>query len=190
MQLNIIHLPNDPLYPHREEREKSFLKEIEEQDIKDFKVWDGIYDPENTIRAISRAHKQIIRHAKENKLPMVIVAEDDIQFTKLGAWDYFIKSIPKEFDIYLGHIYNGQWDKDGKILTEFASLSLYCVHEKFYDYFLNVSERQHIDIQLNKARRYDFRVCLPMVCRQMNGWSDNAKEIRDWKIKEQDKPMF
>lgn len=38
--------------------------------------------------------------------------------------------------------------------------------------------------------RHDIRVCLPMVCKQMNGWSDNEKTIRDWTEKEKDKPFF
>lgn len=163
---------------------------MEEQGISNFKVWDGIFDPNDTIKAISRSHKRIVRYAKENNLPRIIIAEDDIQFTRPGAWDYFLKSIPEDCDLYLGHIYFGKWDDNGKINGEFSSFSLYCINSKFYDYFLSVSERQHIDLVMNKARRYDIRVCLPMVCRQANGWSDNSKKIKDWSYKEKNKPMY
>lgn len=188
--LNIIHLKNDPLYPHREEREKSFLKEIEEQNIKEYKVWDAIFYEDNPIKAISQSHKMIVRHAKENKLPRVIIAEDDIHFTKSGAWEFFLNSIPSDCDMFLGHIYHGKFDEFGKINGSFSSMGLYCVNEKFYDYFLSVTERKHIDLIMNRAMRYDIRVCLPMVCRQADGWSDNSKCHLEHSNKEIGKPMF
>jgi len=188
--LNIIHLPNDPKYPHRAEREKSFLKELKEQNISDYKIWDGIFIETRPRTAISRSHKMIVRDAKERKLPRVIIAEDDLQFTNKGAWDFFLKSIPEEFDVFLSHLYWGKWTKEGKVLGPFAALTLYCVHEKFYDYFLGMSDFEHIDIAINKSWRYDVRVCLPMVCRQTNGWSDNEKSYKKWDHKEIDKPIF
>lgn len=188
--LHVIHLPNDPLYQHREEREKSFKKQFLEQGITNYKVWDGIYNPNNTIKAISQAHKKIIKYAKDNNLPNIFVAEDDIRFTRPGAWDYFIKNVPDDCDMFLGHVYYGKWDDKGKLIGPFASMTLYCVNSKFYDYFLSVSEIEHIDLMMNAAYRYDIRVCLPMVCGQNDGWSDNSKDFRDWSQREKDKPMF
>jgi len=187
--LNILHLPNDPAFPHREERERSFLKQAREESI-ETRVWDGIHDPDNTIRAISRAHKRIVRHAADAGLPRVLVAEDDIRFTRPGAWRYFLDAIPSECDMFLGHVYYGEWDAEGRLHGPFASMTLYCVHERFYKYFLSVSEREHIDLVMNKAYRYDIRVCLPMVCGQMSGWSENSKRYIDWTPKEKDKPML
>lgn len=188
--LNIIHLPNDSAHPHRELRERNFLKEIKEQGIKDYKVWDGIYNELNPIQAISQSHKMIVRDAKEKGLPRVFIAEDDFMFTNKGAWEYFLKSIPEEYDLFLSHIYYGKWDETGKIKGPFSSLTLYCVHEKFYDKFLLKDETEHLDLTMNKAWRHDIRVCLPMVCKQMSGWSDNEKVIKDWAYKEHDKPFF
>ena len=189
-RLNIIHLPNDPAHPHREEREKSFMGQMGSQGINDFLVWNGIYDPDDTIGAISRSHKMIVKHAKENDLQRVIIAEDDFVFTRVGAWQYFIDSIPNDCDMFLSHVYSGDWDATGKLFGRFSSMTMYCVNQRFYDYFLSVSEREHIDLVMNKAWRYDIRVCLPMVCRQMNGWSDNSKEVKDWSGHERGKPMF
>ena len=60
MTLNIIHLPE------RIDRGELLQKELYEQRIVDYKIWDGIIDPTCTSRGISQAHKQIIRFAKEN----------------------------------------------------------------------------------------------------------------------------
>lgn len=188
--LNIIHLPNSDEFPHRKVREDSFMEQIKIQGIKSFKVWNGIYDPVDTISAISRSHKLVVRHAKENELSRVIIAEDDVLFTKEGAWDYFLKSIPTECDMFLGHVYDGLWHPNGKLRGQFSSMSLYCVNSKFYDYFLSVPENKHIDLVMNNSWRHDIRVCLPMVCRQMSGWSDNMKKNVDYSYKEKSGNMF
>lgn len=188
--LNIIHLPNDVNFPHRELREKNFLKEIEIQGIKNYRVWEGIYLPNDPIKSISQSHKMIVKDAKEKKLSRVFIAEDDFCFTNKGAWDYFLESIPNQFDVFLSHLYYGKWDENGKVKGPFSALTLYCVNEKFYDKFLLINEKEHIDLAMNKAWRHDIKVCLPMVCKQMAGWSDNEKEFRDWSSKEKDKPFF
>lgn len=189
--LNIIHLPNNELYPHRKEREDSFLKQIKEQNIKDYNIWEGVFNPDNTIQAVSQAHKQIVRAAKEQNRPRVIIAEDDFSFTNKGAWQYFLNSIPEKYDVFLSHIYHGKYELDtGKLKGPFASLTLYSVHNRFYDKFLSMPEDKHLDLVMNIAWRYDIFVCLPMVCRQINGYSENNKEYKNWIEKEKDKPMF
>ena len=132
----------------------------------------------------------IVRDAKDKNLPRVLIAEDDFYFTNKGAWDYFLKSIPEEYDVFLSHVYFGKWDELGQIKGPFSSLTLYCVNEKFYDKFLMIDEREHIDLQMNKAWRHNIKVCLPMVCKQLSGWSENSKEFKDWTIRESDKPFF
>ena len=189
-ELNIIHLPNNPEYPHREIREKNFLREIEEQGIENYRVWDGIFYKDDPIKAISQSHKQIVQWAKDNNLPSVIVAEDDFSFTNKGAWQYFLKSIPAEYDMFLSHIYWGNYDDTGKVKGTFCALTLYSVHAKFYDKFLAKSEKEHLDLVMNKAWRHDIRVCLPMVCLQMNGWSDNDKSFKTWDSRNEVMPKF
>jgi hypothetical protein len=151
--LNIIHLPNDIKFPHRELREKNFLKGIKEQGIKEYKVWNGIFIEDNPIKAISQSHKMIVRDAKEKGLSRVFIAEDDFYFTNKGAWEYFLNSIPEEYDVFLSHVYYGKWDENGKMKGPFSSLTLYCVNEKFYDKFLLIREDEHLDLTMNKAWR-------------------------------------
>lgn len=177
--LNIIHLPNDPKFPHRKLREENFLKEIQEQNITNYKIWNGIFFEDNPIKAISQSHKMIVRYAKEQKLPNIIIAEDDITFTNKGAWLYFLNSIPKEYDMFLGHIFSGKWDSNGKVKGPFSAMTLYSIHEKFYNSFLLKSEKEHIDLVINKAWRHDIKLCLPMVCKQLPGWSDTEKAFVD-----------
>lgn len=188
--LNIIHLPNNPNYPHRKMREDNFLKEIQEQGIKDYKVWEAIFIEDNSIKAISQSHKMIVQDAKEKKLPSVMIAEDDFSFTAKGGWDYFLNKMPEDFDLYLSHVYDGRWDDNGKIKGPFSSLTLYCIHEQFYDKFLAKPEDEHLDLVMNKAWRHNIYVCLPMVCRQLNGWSENSKEFKDWLHREINKPIY
>jgi len=178
--LNIIHLPNDVNYPHRKLREDNFLKEINEQKIKDYKVWEGIFIPDNPIKSISQSHKQIVNHAKKNGLKRVIIAEDDFTFTYKNGWNIFLEKIPIKYDLFLSHTYNANYDFNGKIKGIFASLTLYSVHENFYDEFLNKNENEHLDLTMNKAWRHDIFVCLPMVCKQLNGWSENSKKYMNW----------
>ncbi|MBI1782085.1 MAG: hypothetical protein HYR66_12065 [Sphingobacteriales bacterium] len=66
MKLNIIHLR------HRIDRLEILTKELQEQQISDYQMWDGIIDAELPSRGISKAHKQIIMFAKNEKLPEVL----------------------------------------------------------------------------------------------------------------------
>ncbi len=189
--LNIIHLEDYDNFPHRRIRKESFLKQIEEQRIKEYKIWEGIYIEDNPIKAISQSHKKIVLDAKEKGLERVIIAEDDFLFTSKNSWSFFINSIPKDgYDIFLSHLYHGEWNENGKVLGTFAALTLYSVHQRFYDIFLNKPEDEHLDLVMNKAWRHEIKVCLPMVCKQMSGYSDNEKKEMDWEFKEINKPFL
>ncbi|MBK7965540.1 MAG: hypothetical protein IPK10_09755 [Bacteroidetes bacterium] len=98
--------------------------------IANYKFWEGIVDPENPARSISRAHKQIVLWAKQEKLKSVMIAEDDVKFIARGAFDYFIKNEPEDYDLYLGGIYYGKISEDNTV-SDFAGAMLYMIHEKF-----------------------------------------------------------
>jgi YHS domain-containing protein len=139
------------------------------------KFWEGIVATP-IYTAINLAHKKIIQFAKDNKLPEVCVMEDDCVLTSPGAWEYFIYNKPKEYDLYLGGVYQAEM-KEGRILNGFSGMTLYFVHEKFYDTFLSVPEDYHIDRNLgNIAFKHDYRVCHPFVCIQIGGYSDNLRK--------------
>jgi len=169
MIVNVINLP------HRTDRLEHFLQQAKEQNF-EYKRWEGII---HNIPAtgISRAFKQIVRWAKENNIPSVCIAEDDIEFSSLGAWDYYIKNIPNEYDLYLGSVYAG--DLDNGIVTWFTGYTLVIIHERFYDTFLSTNEGNNIDMQM-KLHNGLYKVCQPFVCKQIDGYSDHARKITNY----------
>lgn len=140
------------------------------------RFWPGNYD-EKTFRCgnISRAFKQIVRWAKEKKLPTVTIAEDDMRFTSSGAWKYYLDNMPGDFDIYSGGIYAGQLFEN-RIVNGYSGNTLITIHEKFYDFFLSANEKDHLDRWLgNTAFENKYIVCLPFVVKQIGGYSENTK---------------
>src|SRR4051812_48537305 len=106
MLANIIH------HQEHTEREANMRRELTEQRCQ-YVIWPAIIH-QHPPTGISQAHKQIIRHAKEASLPMVLVMEDDVKFTSHDAFDRFVQNIPTDFDLYLGGISFGDIDKNGK----------------------------------------------------------------------------
>lgn len=167
--LNVIHLKD------RIDRRVSFIKEFKEQGI-EYKIWPGIVINQLPFAGISYAHKSIIKDAKDKKLPRVIIAEDDIYFSNSKSWDYYISNIPDDFDLYFGVVYDSKINEDNRILTGFAGLTLYTVHERFYDTFLGMNSMNNLDRELGKyAYKYRYMVCPEFVAHQRDGFSDHKK---------------
>jgi hypothetical protein len=190
MTLNVIHLPHDnPGSPrHRQERWDNLMKELSHQKINDYKIWDGIkMIPTKT--GISRAHKQIIKYAKENNLEQVCVAEDDICFYGSGAWEYFLTNVPNNFDLFLGGYYGGKPDENN-VMNRFDSLTLYVCHSRFYDTFLSVPENLHLDGALSLSGG-KIVACNPMVCHQMeNNFSEQRGRYANDSIRLKGKSIY
>lgn len=175
MVVNIIHLENDPKWPHREQRERSVIKEMKEQGC-EYRFWPGVKLIQK-IPAISQAHKQIVRWAKENNEPFVCIAEDDLKFTALGAWQYFLQNIPSDFDIYTASYYDGRHDENF-VVKGFRGMTLYVVATKFYDTFLSLTENRHIDGAISTSG--GKVVVSPKFCAiQIPGYSDQRNKIVD-----------
>jgi GR25 family glycosyltransferase involved in LPS biosynthesis len=172
--LNIVHLDGTA---HSAGRRASFIKQLIEQEITNFRIWPGILDLSMPFRGICRAHKQIVKNAKDKGLPQVCIMEDDVIFFGKGAFDFFIKNIPDDYDIYFGSISTGEPDKQN-IVTAFSGMSLYIVRERFYDTFLSVKETANIDGQLSRKGLY--KLCPEMVCYQMDGYSYNKKAMKQY----------
>ena len=190
MIINVINLsPEQPIDTYakperkaeiRRWREERALSIVEQSKKFGFAVrfWPGNYD-ETVFRCgnISRAFKQIIRYAKQMNLRMVTIAEDDMKFTSAGAWQYYLDNLPDDFDIYSGGIYHGQL-LENRIVNGYSGNTLITVHERFYDFFLQADEKQHLDNWLgNFAFEKRYIVCLPFVVRQIGGYSENKKRI-------------
>jgi hypothetical protein len=168
MQLHIIHLPQ------RNDRLKLLKVELQGQNIIDYRIWEGIVDKNIPAKGISQAHKQIVRYAKENQLPEVLIAEDDLKFTAKGAFNFFLKTKPNDFDLYLASIYFGKIKSDNTV-DDFSGLTFYVVKEKFYDILLSRPEHDNLDRMMKNTGK--FIVCNPFTVIQQNGFSDNVSSL-------------
>ncbi len=170
MLLNIIHLEK------RSDRRLLFIREIENQSIIEYRIWPGILTPEPPI-GITLAHKQIVADALSSSKPCVMIAEDDLKFTAGNAYQYFLQHLPTDFDLYLGGIMYGKVKPD-KTVERFAGLTLYVVHQRFYETFLQLPNDKHLDQALDNKGKY--KVCDPMVVTQYDGYSDNHKKLMQY----------
>lgn len=158
---------------HRADRYENIQKQFSEQGITDFKIWPGIIDEQIRQRGVSRAHKRIVMDAATKGLSEVCIMEDDCVMFGNGAFEYFLKNKPKEYSLYLGGLSNGQIKEDGTT-NDFRGMTMYMVAKPFYNTFLSVDEKQHIDFALSRTGA-TFHVCQPIVCTQLTGFSDNKK---------------
>lgn len=165
VSVNIIHRTE------RVERFRVLEKELEEQGITKVNIWEGIHNVKSIKAGINAAHKQIIQWAKDEGLKKVVVLEDDVRFSDVGAWQYYLDNEPEDYDIYLGGIYLGKI-VDG-LVESFTALHCYTISERFYDIFLSTDNEKHLDEALAGLGRYF--VCTPMVAIQHNGFSDSSQ---------------
>ncbi len=165
VRLNII-------YDNRQSDDyQRLLDEFVEQEIEDYHFWNAIVHKNSVIESINSSHKMIVQWAKDKGKRYVIIGEQDLHFTDKGAWQYFLDSMPDEFDIYLGATYIPPISNN-----QICGFHLYIVAEKFYDTFLNAPPNQHIDTCFNDIKG-DYKFCYPFPALQRSGWSFNNKEI-------------
>lgn len=171
----ILHdINNHGLWLVNKERYEKLMIQLAEQGITEYEIFPAVFIHKMpTHYCINKAHKAIIQTAKERGLKECLVFEDDILFTGKGAFDYYIKNKPGDYDIYLGGYYLGVPANDNTII-EFTAMHCYMVHERFYDTFLSVADDEHIDGALSGKGRYV--VCDPIVAVQKNGYSYNSKQ--------------
>ncbi len=126
-----------------------------------------------------------MQYAKDERLPFVMIAEDDLVFTSVNSWSYYLQNIPDDYDLYLGGIYAGRLDGN-KIIDGYSGHTLITVHERFYDFFLSVDSNDHLDRALGKfCAEKKYIVCLPFVCKQLGGYSENKKRVQEFSMYEQ-----
>lgn len=160
----IIHGGHSPRIP-------ILLNELQQQGINEFKIVEGIVDKSSVVKSINISHKKIVWQAIQDGLEEVAIFEDDIKFTDIGAWDYFLKEKPRDFDLYLGGIYLGDIAEDNTTKA-FTALHCYIIHSRFYATFLSTPDNVHIDRSLDNLGRYV--VCQPFIAIQQNGYSSNT----------------
>lgn len=166
----------------REDRLLSVSKQAKQQGFA-IRFFEGIQEKNKLpFKSVSKAHKQIVQYAKENNLESVCILEDDCIFSSPNAFDYYISQMPEQYDLYLGMVYSAEI-KNGRIMNGFSGLTLYTVHNRFYDEFLAANPKDHLDRHLgNTAFKNKYYVCQPFVCYQSGGYSDNLMQKLDYKV--------
>lgn len=141
----------------------------------EIRFWEGPTNENISAFNINKAHKQIVADAKKRGLPCCCIAEDDFCLSADGAWEYYLQNIPEDYDLYLAGIYSGQIT-DGRVMNGFSGFTMYIIHERFYDFFLNVDPKNHIDRALgNFCFEKMYRIVDPFCVYQSQGFSDNHR---------------
>ena len=130
----------------------------------------------------NRSHKKCIKWAIENKLPSILIFEDDFLLNTPNSINYIFdayKNLPKDFDISLFGYYflapnkkriNNYWNQ----ITDFCALQMYLVNEKAYDKILNLKDDYHIDRLMGRDYTLIKYATNLLPTRQANGFSDNS----------------
>lgn len=181
--LHILHLfsdtDNDKVNAVSDIRLKLLLEELSKSGISEYTILRGVYEPSNTKKAIHEGHRQIVLEAKKNVLENCIVAEDDLVFTSPNSYRYFLSQIPKSYDLFCGLFYAGSMEGNRIMNGASGIMTLYSIHNRFYDFFLSLDTNTHIDRELGQtAYKHEYYVCQPMVVTQRGGWSFNRREVQ------------
>jgi hypothetical protein len=161
---------------NRSERMPLLRDELERQGVVNYMFWDGIYLP-SVKQSINAAHKQIVEYAKLAEFSEVLIAEDDFIGTHKNSFKYFLSKKPRTYDMYLSQVYLGDIDENNRVKS-FTGMTMYFVHEKFYDTFLATDPHDHIDRSLDGLG--DYHVCNPFAFIQRNGWSSNTGKSENY----------
>lgn len=174
--VNVINLPK------RTQRLESFKCQAAQQGF-NYNLCEGVIDLAATFRGISHAHRNIVIDAKMKNLNSVTICEDDVLFTCDKSWQYFLDNEPVSYDLYFSSFYQGKVDENNRLIKGdnafeiLSGLTLYSVHSRFYDVFININDMDHRDKVLGTmADKYEFYVCPEFCAIQSNGYSDNKKE--------------
>jgi len=158
------------------------LQEFERQGIRCYKFWEATVNTCSVVKSINASHKKIVMWAKEQGLPEVCVAEQDLWFPAEDGWNYYLSKKPKEYDLYLSSTYIIPIENN-----KVCGFHLYFVSERFYDQFLSVPDESHIDTAVGDLRG-NFVFCYPFAALQNPGFSANNKSVVNYNsiLKEQD----
>ena len=174
--------------PKREDRRQLLINEMLTQGIMQYNLLPAIPHPVPKT-GIALAHKNAVLEAKANKLPYVVVMEDDVQFVTPNAYQHFcdtINKLPQEADLLLGGISTGHI-KDlgnglGRLNNEFSGLFCYVIFERFYKTFLNCPEGKHIDRWSGSpyGGKANTFITYPLIARCHDTPSDNNRGNRGY----------
>lgn len=153
--------------------------------------WEGIDNPNNVKESITKGHKRIIQYAKDNNLPFINIAEDDLVFTHKDSYKYFNEQVPEDYDLFFGLIYAGSVEENQIKNGMSGTMTLWKCHNRFYDHILNLPDNCHIDRELGgTAFKHKYFVCPEFCCVQSGSYSDNLRRSMDYSPYLIDKKMY
>jgi GR25 family glycosyltransferase involved in LPS biosynthesis len=169
----------------RTDRKQHVVNEVTKIPKLSYTIVDAIRDNTGTCFA---SHLKCIQLAKDNKLPYVLILEDDCIFTTecvdvLNTAINELQSI--EWDmLYLGANLNAHAYSFSKSLIKLSgayTTHAYMVHERFYDTILNLNLDVEIDVCYSKLMtKHDIFMCDPIIAYQLPSHSDIQHGFRDY----------
>jgi hypothetical protein len=171
--------------PTRAQPNRTLVAEISRQHI-DATIWPCIHDANSAVRSINLSHKQIVEHAQREGMEEICIMEEDVWFPAPDGWEYFLRNKPTEpFDLYLGGVYGLNPLAMRRISKEpgyaeihnFVGLHCYIIHCRYYQKFLELPEKDHIDHQPGLGTYF---VAYPFAALQYPGWSANNRQEVDY----------
>jgi GR25 family glycosyltransferase involved in LPS biosynthesis len=170
---------------HRTDRKNHIINELKKVPMVNYTIIDAIQDETKTCFA---SHLKCIKLAKDNKLPFVLILEDDCLFTS---------ECNETLNIILKEIQTLKWDMfflganlqspSTQITSNLLKLSgaytshSYMVHERFYDTILNLPHICEIDAHYsNLMSTHNVYMCDPMIAYQLPSYSDLQNGVRDY----------
>lgn len=183
--LNILHLER------REDRLQQLIRQMEWNKVP-YTLWEGFDEPGNVKQAITRGHKKIIKYAKDNNLPFINIAEDDLVFTHKDSYKYFNEQVPDDYDLFFGLFYQAEVNEERRILNGMSGvLTLFRVNNNFYDFFLEMPDDVYTDRYLGlTAFKHKYYVVPEFCCFQSGGWSDNLRQVMYYDVYLEGKKMY
>jgi GR25 family glycosyltransferase involved in LPS biosynthesis len=169
----------------RTDRKQYITNEVTKIPQLSYTVIDAIRDESNTCFA---SHLKCIQLAKDNKLPFVLILEDDCMFTSncneiLNTTFNELQTLDWDM-LYLGANLNAPAYNVSKYLLKLSgayTTHAYIVHERFYDTILNLTLDFEIDVCYTKLmNNSNVFMCDPIIAYQLPSYSDLQDGFRDY----------
>lgn len=169
---------------HRTDRYDHMINEMKKLPIS-YEFIEGIVDETKTC---FQSQKKCIQLAKQNKLPYILILEDDATFTD---------NVIEIFKTAFNEIQKLNWDmfflganlQSSAIRISNSLLKLtgayaahaYMVHERFYDTILELPHECEMDVHYhNLMPNHNVYMCDPMIAYQLPSYSDLQDGYRDY----------
>jgi GR25 family glycosyltransferase involved in LPS biosynthesis len=169
---------------HRTDRYDHMVTEMKKLPIS-YEFIDGIIDESKTC---FQSQKKCVQLAKENKLPFILILEDDVIFTN-NVIDVLEQALAEvqtmEWDmLFLGANLQAPATMVSNTLLKLQgayAAHAYIVHERFYDTILNLPQTCEMDVHYhNLMSEHDVYMCNPMIAYQLPSYSDLQDGFRDY----------